>query len=88
MQLPSDKWDLLPINGLPKTAIDEHFKDTQGAGYDLFGALGCVFGLRQHPNRYFCSEWCFDVIFGSNQGWRFNPNQLAKIVQHLSILDN
>ena len=88
MCLPSDKWDLLPIDGLPVVAIKAYFAQTKGAGYDLLGALGCVVGFRQHANRYFCSEWCFNVIFGSNQGFLFSPNQLVQIVRHLSILDN
>lgn len=88
MSLPSDKWDLIPIEGLSDGEVRRYFTATQGSGYDLLGALGCVAGLRQHPDRYFCSEWCYNAIFGSNQGFRFSPNQLAEIVRHLSILDN
>lgn len=88
MLLPKQKWDLIALDGLPTDAVHEYFEQTKGAGYDLLGALGCVAGFRQHPDRYFCSEWCFNVIFGGNKGWRFNPNQLAQIVRHLSILDN
>ncbi|HHF3932515.1 TPA: enoyl-CoA hydratase, partial [Haemophilus influenzae] len=29
--------------------------------------------------KYFCSEWCFNAICGSESGWRFSPNQLAAI---------
>ncbi|WFF38034.1 enoyl-CoA hydratase [Moraxella nasibovis] len=83
MRLSSDKWDLLALDGLPAARIEDYFAQTKEAGYDLFGALGCVAGLRQHADRYFCSEWCFNVIFGSNQGWRFSPNQLAQIACHL-----
>ena len=88
MRLSSDKWDLLALDGLPAAHIEDYFAQTKGAGYDLFGALGCVAGFRQHTYRYFCSEWCFNAIFGSTQGFRFSPNQLAEIVRHLSILDN
>ncbi|MDO9950445.1 enoyl-CoA hydratase, partial [Glaesserella parasuis] len=31
----------------------------------------------------FCSEWCFNAIFNSEQGWRFSPNQLAEIVRRV-----
>lgn len=88
MRLPADKWDLLALDGLPAARIEDYFAQTKGAGYDLLGALGCVAGFGQHAHRYFCSEWCFNVIFGSNQGWRFSPSQLAQIACHLSIVDN
>lgn len=88
MLLDDTKWDLLPLDGLSESEVRRYFYHTQGAGYDLLGALGCVVGLRQHQQKYFCSEWCFNAIFGSNQGFRFSPNQLAEIVCHLSILDN
>ncbi|MDO9927465.1 enoyl-CoA hydratase, partial [Glaesserella parasuis] len=29
----------------------------------------------------FCSEWCFNAIFNSEQGWRFSPNQLAILLK-------
>lgn len=88
MHLDDKKWDLLPLDGLAFADVEDYYRQTKGADYDLLGALGCVAGLRQHADRYFCSEWCFNVIFGSNQGFRFSPNQLAEIVRHLSILDN
>lgn len=88
MALPSDKWDLIALDGISTNKIHQHFRYTQGADYDLLGALGCVIGFRQNPDKFFCSEWCFNAIFGSNQGFLFSPNQLAQIVRHLSILDN
>ena len=88
MDLPSDKWDLVAIDGLPAAHIESCFTQTKGAGYDLLGALGCVAGLPQNADKFFCSEWCYNAIFGSNQGFRFSPNQLAEIVRHLSILGN
>lgn len=88
MALPPNKWDLIALDGLSESDIHRYFRQTQGADYDLFGALGCVVGLRQHENKFFCSEWCYNAIFGSNQGFRFSPNQLAEIGRHLSILDN
>ena len=79
MQLDPTKWQLIPIH-VSGTQIKQYFDATQGAGYDLLGALGCVAGLRQHPHKYFCSEWCFNAIHGSDQGWRFSPVSLATIV--------
>ena len=88
MPLNPDKWDLIALDGISPEQITRYYRQNHGLGYDLLGALGCVVGLRQYPNKYFCSEWCFNAIFGSDEGWRFSPNQLAQIVRHLSILDN
>lgn len=76
MALDDAKWDLVPLDITPKQ-VRQYFGATRGAGYDLIGALGCVAGLRQHPYKYFCSEWCFNAIHDSDQGWRFSPVMLA-----------
>lgn len=81
MHLDDKKWDLIALDDLPKEAVYDYFAQTKGAGYDLLGALGCVAGLRQHPDRYFCSEWCFNAIFGSDEGFLFSPVLLAKVVK-------
>lgn len=88
MELDSDKWDLIALDGVSPEQITRYYKQNFGADYDLLGALGCVAGLPQNQDKFFCSEWCYNAIFGSNQGFRFSPNQLAEIVHHLSILDN
>lgn len=88
MHLDDKKWDLIALDGVSITQIQNAYKCTQGSDYDLLGALGCVAGLPQNADKFFCSEWCYNAIFGSNQGFRFSPNQLAEIVRHLSILDN
>lgn len=43
------------------------------------GALGIVLGIKQKRSKFFCSEWCFNVIKGSHDGWRFSPNALSAI---------
>lgn len=78
MTLDDTKWDLVPLDITPKQ-VRQYFGATRGLGYDLIGALGCVAGLRQHPAKYFCSEWCFNAIHESDQGWRFSPVQLYEI---------
>lgn len=88
MKLPNDKWDLLPLNGLSGDEIKQYFNATQGKHYDVLGVLGYLIGIHQHPNKFFCSEWCYNAIFGSDEGWRFSPVQLAEIASHLSHLDN
>lgn len=85
MALDSDKWDLLPL-AVSQSQIERYFRATDGAGYDLIGALGCVAGLRQHPNRYFCSEWCFNAITGNQEGWRVSPVMLAEITKAIPAI--
>ena len=75
------KWDLMAIDGVTEEQIKAYFAKTVGHTYDWWGALGVVLGIKQKRSKYFCSEWCFNVIFGSEEGWRFSPNQLSAMVR-------
>ncbi|OOF50255.1 enoyl-CoA hydratase [Rodentibacter genomosp. 1] len=75
----STKWDLIPLENVTETQINAYFNRTLGAKYDWWGVLGIVFGIKQKRSKYFCSEWCFNAIKNSNNGWRFSPNDLAII---------
>lgn len=79
MRLPSDKWDLMPIQSNPVTILD-YFKQTQGKAYDLIGVLGLVFRLQHHQTKYFCSEWCYNAITGDDTGYRFSPACLHELI--------
>lgn len=90
MPLPSEKWDLIELpnvspQGLPTVAgsLKTLFAQTQGQRYDLPGALGVVFKTRQRSGRWFCSEWCGQVL-GLSEPWRFSPNDLAVIARSLT----
>ena len=72
------KWDLIPLN-VTEEQIKSYFNRTLGCKYDWWGALGIVLGIKQKRSKYFCSEWCFNTIYDSEEGWRFSPNQLAAI---------
>lgn len=74
-----DKWELVPIDISPKQ-VEEYFNKTLGASYDLFGALGSVALFKQSSKRFFCSEWCYNAIYGSDKGWRFSPSDLYDLV--------
>lgn len=81
MPLPAAKWDLIELpdsSGSLKTNLAAVFARTQGQRYDLAGALGVVFKTRQRHDRWFCSEWCGQVL-GLSEPWRFSPNDLAAI---------
>ena len=85
MPLPSEKWDLIELpdsSGSLKTNLAAVFARTQGQRYDLPGALGVVFKTRQRSGRWFCSEWCGQVL-GLSEPWRFSPNDLAVIARAL-----
>ncbi|MCI5763121.1 enoyl-CoA hydratase [Actinobacillus porcinus] len=71
------KWDLVQVFDVGAEEIKAYFNRTQGKKYDWRGALGVVLGIKQKRSKYFCSEWCFNAIFGNENGWRFSPNQLA-----------
>ena len=75
-----DNWDLIKLD-IDESQIKKFYGATTGSGYDLLGALGVVFGLRQHASKYFCSEWCYNAIFGKTGGWRFSPNDLYEITK-------
>lgn len=85
MPLPAAKWDLIELpdsSGSLKTNLAAVFARTQGQRYDLPGALGVVFKTRQRSGRWFCSEWCGQVL-GLSEPWRFSPNDLAVIARAL-----
>ena len=81
MPLPADKWDLIPLDD---AVLHAHtvglYLRTAGQGYDLPGAFGVVFGLRENRKRWFCSEWVGKAL-GLPESWRFSPNDLAVIAR-------
>lgn len=79
IDVESDKWDLVPLSGISEAKIKLYFELTKGKKYDWFGAIGVVFGTAQRSDKFFCSEWCSNVINGKSEGWRFSPNDLAAI---------
>ena len=86
MPLPSEKWDLIAlpdVAGSLKANLAAVFARTQGQRYDLAGALGVVFKTRQRHERWFCSEWCGQVL-GLSEPRRFSPNDLAVIARSLT----
>ena len=78
MPLPSAKWDLIELPDSVGERLQGLWQETQGQGYDLPGAFGVVFGLRENRKRWFCSEWVGKAL-GLAESWRFSPNDLAAI---------
>lgn len=79
-RLNPEHWVLVPVE-MSETLIKAYFEQTNGKRYDWRGVLGLLFGIKQRKDKFFCSEWCFNVIFNTDEGWRFNPNQLAAIFE-------
>lgn len=77
------KWDLLPVEGVTAEQIKTYFNRTAGKKYDWWGAIGVVLGIKQKRSKYFCSEWCFNAIYNSEEGWRFSPNQLSAMFKRV-----
>jgi len=80
MPLPSAKWDLIALPDSVGERLHSLWQETQGQGYDLPGAFGVVFGLRENRHRWFCSEWV-GAALGLPESWRFSPNDLAVIAR-------
>lgn len=81
MRLPSDRWDLQAIDNLHSHSVLNHYMQTCHHRYDTLGALGVVFLSPQAHAKSFCSEWCYNLIFHSADGWRFSPSDLITITQ-------
>lgn len=78
MDINYDHWDLVEVEGDLDYILDM-YERTKHTTYDLRGALGSVLGFKQHPSKYFCSEWCYNALTKSEDGWRFTPNSLYAI---------
>lgn len=79
----TSKWDLIPLDGVIEEQIKAYFNRTSWKKYDWWGALGIVLGIKQKRSKYFCSEWCFNAIQNSEDGWRFSPNQLSVMFKNI-----
>ena len=82
MRLPSDRWDLQVIDNIQSHSVLSYYRLTRRHRYDTLGALGIVFLSPQAQAKSFCSEWCYNVIFHSADGWRFSPSDLSTITQN------
>lgn len=79
IELKDGKWDLIALSEVTAEQVKRYYAKTRGCKYDWWGALGVVFGVKQKRSRYFCSEWCGEVL-GLRESWRFSPNDLVVII--------
>lgn len=76
MDLPSEKWDLIPLHGTTTDDLAAVWKHAKGKHYDWAGAIGTVLKIRQRPDKWFCSEFCAAVI-GFGEPSKYSPGDLA-----------
>ncbi len=82
LNLCPERWDLIPID-VEAEQIEKFYLHTKHCKYDAKGAFGVLLGFKQRKNRYFCSEWCWAAM-GGTDGWRFSPAQLAAIAKFIN----
>lgn len=77
MPLPPEKWDLIELPPAVALSVSRLFRRTHGAKYDYLGALGAVLKFPHNRRRWFCSEWCAEVLcYFPPQ--KYTPARLAK----------
>jgi len=56
----STSWDSITVltDTEDEAIIQDFCRSINGKKYDYLGILGFVFGNRDHPNKWFCSEVC------------------------------
>lgn len=81
IDLKDGKWDLIELPNLVEAQVRAYFAKTQGCKYDWWGMLGIALGIKHKRSKFFCSEWCFNLIKNSTEGWRFSPNDLAAMIR-------
>lgn len=78
MILSLDRWDLIDISkSIKETDLTKFFSQTKGLKYDFFGAIGVVLGFGNKKEKYFCSEWCAELL-GYKRPHKFSPVSLSK----------
>ncbi|HFC8830137.1 TPA: hypothetical protein ACFU2R_001426 [Neisseria subflava] len=86
MPLPAAKWDLIALDNqrIVMERLFSLWRNTKGKRYDLLGVL-CVTSffrrfLRQSADKWFCSEWCGEVM-GVAEPSLCSPVDLAELSQ-------
>lgn len=81
-ELEPDKWDLIELPDITEQDVKAYYEKTKGMRYDFFGAIGTKLLIRQSRSKMFCSEWVFNLLQKSTEGWRFDPNQLHAVFKN------
>lgn len=80
MPLPNNEWDFLDVSNLTSRPHIEHFfLKTDDMQYDLLGLISPVFGNIHDKDKYFCSEWCAELL-GLKEPNKISPNSLFRLI--------
>lgn len=56
---------------------------TQDCKYDYCGCINCIVKFHQHKNRYFCSEWCAELL-KLDKPEKYTPRKLYEVISAAS----
>lgn len=56
-----EEWEFFDLD-ITRIDIFTFFSKTQDCLYDYCGCINCIFKFHQHKSRYFCSEWCAELL--------------------------
>jgi len=81
----STSWDHIDLPDDQEPQLREFCGQEAGKGYDYLGIAGFVFGVRDHSNKWFCSEICTEALIVSGclehtNSAKVSPNGLFKIL--------
>lgn len=82
-KVPKDQWIFIKLNNVKVKQVKDFFEKTKGKKYDWLGILGFVFGNKDNPNRYFCSEWCAQALNFENPS-KWSPAKLYNYFTYFS----
>lgn len=71
-----DEWIFFDID-ISRLDIISFYSKTQDCDYDFCGCINCVIKYHQHKNRYFCSEWCAELLKLDNPE-KYSPVKLYR----------
>jgi len=75
---PNDNWEEVEID-VDIELVHQFFNETVGTEYDFLGAFGFVLPFKDRSDRWFCSEWCSNIlkISGDKRMWKTEPSTLS-----------
>ncbi len=80
MQLDPEHWDIIDVPAFDDARALWWFGEHKDDEYDLLGLLSTSLPIRHAKRRWFCSEAIATAV-GMQEGWRFDPNGLARICE-------
>lgn len=77
-QYDTDIWTYVEVS-VSEELVKDIFSETNGFKYDWFGILGFILPLQDRTNRWFCSEWCSNVLKcgGDKRMYLQEPSKLS-----------